>query len=131
VAKSASVFQPYAHALLRLVAAFCFLLHGCQKLLGLFGGMHGASVKFPSELWFAGVIELVGGLLIFMGLFTRPVAFLLCGEMAVAYFTAHFPHGFWPVKNGGEPAVLYCFIFLFLCAAGAGPLSLDQSVRKK
>ena len=129
--KSSGAFQPYAHALLRIVAAFCFTLHGCQKILGMFGGAHGALIPFRSELWWAGILELVGGTLIFLGLVTRPVAFILCGEMAVAYFTGHFPHGFWPVKNGGELAVLYCFIFLFLCAAGAGPLSLDQIVRKK
>ena len=131
MAKSTGALQPYAHALLRIISAFCFSLHGCQKILGLFGGMHGATAKFPAQMWWAGILELAGGALIFLGLFTRPVAFLLCGEMAVAYFQGHFPHGFWPVKNGGEPAVLYCFIFLFLCAAGAGPLSLDRIVRKK
>ncbi len=76
-------------------------------------------------------MECFGGLLILLGLFTRPVAFLLCGEMAVAYFRAHFPHGFWPITNGGELAVLYCFIFLYLMTAGAGPLSLDHIIRKK
>ena len=84
-----------------------------------------------SELWIAGILETFGGLLIVLGLFTRPVALLLCGEMAVAYFRAHFPRGFWPIQNGGELAVLFCFIFLYLFAAGPGPISLDRQVRKK
>ncbi|HYL73145.1 MAG TPA: DoxX family protein [Bryobacteraceae bacterium] len=76
-------------------------------------------------------MECFGGLLILTGLFTRPVAFLLCGEMAVAYFKQHAPRGFWPIENGGELAVLYCFIFLYLMSSGAGPWSLDRHVRKK
>jgi putative oxidoreductase len=84
-----------------------------------------------SELWVAGVLEAFGGALVILGLLTRPVAFLLCGEMAVAYFQMHAPRGFWPIHNGGEPAVLYCFIFLYLFAAGAGPISLDRLVRRK
>jgi putative oxidoreductase len=82
-------------------------------------------------MWLAGTLECFGGLLILVGLFTRPVAFLLCGEMAVAYFKEHFPRGFWPIANEGELAVLYCFIFLYLMNAGAGPLSLDRMVRKQ
>jgi putative oxidoreductase len=85
---------------------------------------------FPS-CEFAGVIECFGGLLIILGLFTRPVAFLLCGEMAVAYFKQHAVRGLWPISNGGELAVIYCFVFLYLVHAGAGPLSLDRAVRKK
>jgi putative oxidoreductase len=124
--------QSYAQSLLRMVAGFTFSLHGFQKLFGLFGGMgHGARAHFFSLLWAAGVMECFGGLLILLGLFTRPVAFLLCGEMAVAYFRSHFPHGFWPISNGGELAVVYCFIFLYLMTAGAGPLSLDRIIRKK
>jgi putative oxidoreductase len=84
-----------------------------------------------SLLWFAGVIETFGGLLIILGLFTRPAAFLLCGEMAVAYFKQHAGRGTWPISNGGELAVIYCFVFLYLVYAGAGPLSLDRAVRKK
>jgi putative oxidoreductase len=84
-----------------------------------------------SLLWFAGVLECFGGLLIMLGLFTRPVAFLLCGEMAVAYFKQHAGKGLWPISNGGELAVIYCFVFLYLVSAGAGPLSLDRAVRKK
>jgi putative oxidoreductase len=77
----------------------------------------------------AGVLELVGGILIMIGLFTRPVAFILSGEMAVAYFTAHFPQGFWPTQNGGEPAALFCFIFLYMAARGAGDFSVDAVLR--
>jgi len=122
----------YAQSLLRIVAGFTFSLHGFQKLFGFFGGLgHGTRAHFFSLLWAAAVLECFGGLLILLGLFTRPVAFLLCGEMAVAYFRQHFPHGFWPISNGGELAVLYCFIFLYLMPAGAGPLSLDRIIRKK
>jgi putative oxidoreductase len=124
--------QSYAQSLLRAVAGFTFSLHGFQKLFGFFGGMgHGVRAHFFSQMWLAGVLECLGGLLILLGLFTRPVAFLLCGEMAVAYFKAHFPRGIWPLTNGGELAVLYCFLFLFLVTAGAGPLSLDRTIRKK
>ena len=124
--------QAYAQSLLRIVAGFTFSLHGFQKLFGFFGGMgHGARAHFFSQMWLAGTLECFGGLLILLGLFTRPVAFLLCGEMAVAYFKSHFPRGFWPLSNGGELAGLYCFIFLYLMAAGAGPLSLDRTIRKK
>lgn len=79
-------------------------------------------------MWFAGVLEVFGGALIVLGLFTRPVAFLLAGQMAVAYFQAHLPSSFWPILNGGEPAVLFCFIFLFLFAPGAAPWSLDAAL---
>jgi putative oxidoreductase len=122
----------YTHALLRIVIGFTFSLHGFQKLFGFFGGLgHGAHAHVLSLMWFAGVIETFGGLLIILGLFTRPVAFLLCGEMAVAYFKQHAGRGAWPISNGGELAVIYCFIFLYLVYAGAGPLSLDRAVRKK
>jgi len=126
-------FEPFARSLLRIVAGFTFSLHGMQKVLGLFGGMNGkgGTVAFGSLLWVAGGLELIGGLLLILGLFTSPVAFVLCGEMAVAYFRAHFPHGFLPLVNHGELAALYCFIFLYLWTAGAGPLSLDYLVRKK
>ena len=115
--------ESYARSLLRIVAGLTFSLHGCQKLLGLFGGMggSGARAQFFSLMWAAGCLEAFGGLLILLGLFTRPVAFLLCGEMAVAYFTRHQPKAFWPIRNGGELAVLYCFIFLYLNVAGPGP----------
>jgi len=128
-----SALQPNALSVLRLVAGFTFSCHGFQKLIGAFGGMggHGASVHLASLLGIAAVLEAVGGLLIMAGLFTRPVAFILCGEMAVAYFRQHAPRGPWPIGNGGELAVLYCFIFLFLVTAGAGPCSLDRLIRKR
>jgi len=126
-------FEPFARSLLRIVAGFTFSEHGMQKILGLFGGLGGKGVtaSFGSLIWIAGCLELVGGLLLMLGLFTSPVAFILSGEMAVAYFRAHFPHGFFPMVNHGELAVLYCFIFLYLCAAGAGPLSVDAVLRNK
>jgi len=120
--------EPSARSVLRLVVGFTFSFHGMQKLFGLFGGHH---VQFVSLLWVGGFLELFGGLLIFAGLFTVPVAFILSGEMAVAYFRAHFPRGFLPIVNGGELAVLYCFIYLYLFTAGPGPLSLDRWLRKK
>lgn len=125
-----SSFEPYALSLLRIVVGFTFSLHGYQKLFGLFGGI-GAPVHLASLLGAAGILETVGGALIFLGLYTRPVAFILCGEMAVAYFRQHAPQGLWPISNGGELAVLYCFIFLLLASAGAGPWSLDRAIRKK
>jgi putative oxidoreductase len=123
-------FEPYARSILRVIAGFLFSLHGFQKLLGSFGGMGGKTAVFGSLFWFAGVLEAFGGLLILAGLLTRPVALVLCGEMAVAYFRSHAPRGLWPIRNGGELAVLYCFLYLYLWAAGPGPLSLDRLVRK-
>lgn len=126
-------FEPYLRSLLRIVAGFTFSLHGLQKLFGLFGGMGGtgATAHLFTLPWVGGVLELLGGALILLGLFTRPVAFVLSGEMAVGYFLVHFPRGFFPIRNGGELAVLYCFIFLYLFAAGPGPLSADAAFRKK
>jgi putative oxidoreductase len=126
-------FQPYAHALLRIVAGFAFSQHGVQKLFGLLGGVdgHGATVPLMSQYGAAGVIELVGGVLILLGLFTRPAAIISSGEMAAAYFMAHFPRSFWTAQNQGEPAVLNCFIFLYFAAAGAGIWSLDALMNKK
>ena len=122
-----SRMTPYLQSALRIAAAFIFVLHGTQKLFGFPGG---SPVPAGSLLGAAGVLEAVGGTLMLLGLFTRPVAFVLAGEMAVAYFTAHMPRGTWPILNGGELAVLFCFIWLFFCAAGPGPLSLD-AVRKR
>jgi putative oxidoreductase len=126
-------WEPYARSLLRIVAGLTFSLHGYQKMFGLFGGLgvNGAKPPFLSLLWTAGALETVGGALIVLGLFTTPVAFILCGEMAVAYFLRHFPQGYWPVTNKGEPAVLYCFLFLYLFTAGPGAWSLDNLLRKK
>lgn len=123
--------QGAALSLLRMVAGAAFMQHGVQKLFGLLlppdRAWNGAP-EMLSQMWFAGVLEVFGGALIVLGLFTRPVAFLLSGQMAVAYFQAHLPRSFWPILNGGEPAVLFCFIFLFLFAAGAGPWSLDAAL---
>jgi putative oxidoreductase len=125
--------QSYARSLLRIVAAFTFSLHGFQKLFGFFGGLGGKGVtaSFPSLSWFAGGLEVFGGLLLLLGLFTRPVAFLLSGEMAVGYFLYHYPKGFFPITNGGELSAVYSFLFLYLSLAGPGPISLDALVRKK
>jgi putative oxidoreductase len=116
---------PQFLSVLRIVVALLFISHGTQKLLGIPPMPTGGPVQLVSLFGLAGLIETIGGTLMLVGLFSRPVAFVLCGEMAVAYFRAHFPHGFWPVVNGGEPAVLYCFIFLFITAAGPGVWSLD------
>lgn len=115
------------HALLRIVAGLLFMLHGGQKLFGWFGGVgpNGGTVPLVSQMGLAGVLELVGGALILVGLFTRPVGFLLAGEMAAAYFIAHLPRAFWPIQNQGESAALFAFIFLFFAFNGAGRFSLD------
>ena len=112
-------------ALLRIVAGLLLFCPGALKLFGWFGGMPAGFTLTPL-LRTAGWIEVIGGPLLMLGLFTRPVAFICSGEMAVAYFKGHFPRGFLPVQNHGEPAVLLCFIFLFLSAAGAGPFSVDE-----
>jgi putative oxidoreductase len=120
------------HTLLRVVTGALFMQHGVQKLFGLLVDpsrpWDGPPAVF-SQMWVAGVLETFGGFLIVIGLLTRPVAFLLSGEMAVAYFTAHAPRNFWPVLNGGENAVLFCFVFLYLFAVGAGPFSVDAVLR--
>jgi putative oxidoreductase len=114
------------HFLLRVVAGFLFLHHGGQKLFGWFGGMPGGVTAQPfTQPWIGGVLDFFGGLLLVIGLFTQPVAFILAGEMAVAYFQVHQPRGLLPIQNHGEPAALYAFIFLFFAAHGAGEWSLD------
>ena len=123
-------WQGEVRSILRIVAGILFASHGAQKLLGWFGGLGGHTARVGSEFWVAGLIETVGGALIILGLFTRPVAFILCGEMAVAYFKSHFPRGFWPIRNGGELAVLFCFLFLYFFVAGPGPISLDRLMRR-
>ncbi|HEX5030753.1 MAG TPA: DoxX family protein [Candidatus Eisenbacteria bacterium] len=115
----------FAHSLLRIVSGYLFIHPGGMKLLGWFGGMPPGAELTPL-LVTAGVIEIVCGTLIFLGLLTRPAAFLASGEMAFAYFIGHFPRGFWPIQNHGEPAVLFCFIFLYFAASGAGPISVDH-----
>lgn len=107
----------------RIVFGLMFMQHGAQKLFAVLGREEAAAAF--SQMWFAGVLEFWGGLLIVLGLFTRPVAFVLAGEMAVAYFQAHWPRGFFPIVNGGERAVLFCWFWLFLAANGGGSFSLD------
>ena len=120
-------YSPYLYALLRIVAGLLFIQHGLQKLFGWLGAK--GAVELMSQMGAAGIIEVVGGTLISIGLFTSPVAFLASGEMAVAYFQAHAPRGMWPIMNGGELAVLYCFLFLYFAAVGSGRWSVD-SLRK-
>jgi putative oxidoreductase len=125
-----SVWAPRLLSILRIVAALIFFEHGTQKLLG-FPLSERAAPELLSLSGIAGILELVGGALLLLGLFTRPVAFILSGEMAVAYWMAHAPQSFFPVNNGGDAAILYCFVFLYLFAAGGGPWSLDAWLRNK
>ncbi|MBI1802827.1 MAG: DoxX family protein [Ignavibacteriae bacterium] len=120
-------WTPYLQSLLRIVASIMFIFVGTMKLFAFPAGMppDGSTARFMSEIWIGGVLEVFGGALLLLGLFTRPVAFILAGEMAVAYFQFHFPQGFWPTMNGGVTAVLYCFVWLYFSAVGAGPWSLD------
>jgi putative oxidoreductase len=115
-------------SLLRIVAGFLFIVHGTQKLIGFPASMPGGPVDLMTRAGVAGVIETIGGALMILGLLTRPIAFILAGEMAFAYFLVHAPNGFWPLVNAGELAVIYCFLFLYFAAAGAGPLSLDALI---
>ncbi len=115
-------FSPYLYALLRIVAGLLFAQHGVQKLFGWLGGS--GPVPMFSQFWVAGVVETFGGLAIALGAFTSPVAVLASGQMAVAYFQAHLPRGFWPIQNGGELAVLFCFLFLYIASRGSGKWSL-------
>ena len=120
---------PQLLSVLRMMTGFLFITHGMQKLFAFPVAQPQEPIALGSLLGVAGLLEFTGGLLILVGLFTRPVAFVLSGEMAVAYFLRHAPKGFWPALNGGELAVLYCFLFLFLAAAGAGAWSLDSVLR--
>ena len=112
-------------SVLRIVAALLFLQHGTAKLLHVPYQPMFAHLQLASLLGVQGVIELAGGALLAIGLFSRPVAFILCGDMAVAFFMAHFPKSWLPIVNGGDLAVLFCFTFLYLCVAGPGPWSVD------
>ncbi|MDB5593617.1 MAG: DoxX family protein [Hyphomicrobiales bacterium] len=118
---------PYLHAALRIVAGLLYLEHGTSKLLGFPHDVHYDGLQFVSLMGLAGVLEMVGGFLILIGLFTRPVAFVLSGMMAVAYFMAHGSKGFFPALNGGDAAILFCFVFLYLASVGPGPFSVDGS----
>src|SRR5262245_15409353 len=116
----------------RVVVAFLFLIHGTQKLFQFPAPVPGGGpIPIASLFGAAGVIEVIGGSLLLVGLFTRPVAFVLAGEMAIAYFKAHASNGFWPLLNGGELAVLYCFTFLFFAAVGGGRWSLDALIGRR
>jgi putative oxidoreductase len=119
--------EPYAYSALRIVSGSLFVFHGFQKLFGMFGGQE---VELLSRLGAAGVIEVVAGTLIAIGLATVPAAVVASGEMAFAYFLAHAPKGGWPIENGGELAVLYGFLFLFIATHGPGPISLDRLLRR-
>jgi putative oxidoreductase len=118
----------YVYSVMRFVTGFLFIFHGLQKVLGMFGGTQMGLTTLPG---IAGAIELVGGTLVAIGLFTAPVAFICSGEMAAAYFMAHQPKGTWPVENGGELAALYCFVFLYIAVRGGGLISLDRMMRGK
>jgi putative oxidoreductase len=119
-----SAWSPYALAALRIMTALLFIEHGTQKLFG-FPAPLPFDVSLVSLFGLAAVLEVFGGLLILLGLFTRPVAFILSGEMAVAYFMVHAPQGFYPILNQGEAAVLFCFVFLYIVFAGPGAWSAD------
>jgi len=125
--KLASFVSEYSYSGMRVVSGFAFASHGVQKVFGGFGADQPAELM--SLLGFAGIVELVGGTLISLGLYTTFSAFLASGQMAVAYFMAHQPQGFLPIVNGGELAVLYCFLFLYIASRGSGAVSLDRLLR--
>jgi putative oxidoreductase len=125
-------YAPYLYAVMRIVVGFLFACHGAQKLLGVLGGFgpSGGTAPLFSLMGLAGVIELLGGLCIMLGWLTGSVAFIASGMMAAAYFMAHHPSSFWPILNNGEPAVLFCFIFLYMASVGSGVWSLDRAFGK-
>jgi len=122
-------WTPYLLSVLRIAAGLLFIQHGGEKLWGFAGGR--IDHNFPNLHAFAGPIELLGGALMILGLFTRTTAFILCCEMAVAYFRSWAPRGFFPINNGGEEAVLFCYLYLWIVTAGAGPWSLDALLEKR
>lgn len=124
-------WSPYLLSILRIIVGFLFMQYGTTKLWGFPAAIMpgGGTAPVASLPGFAGVLEAFGGAFIFLGLLTRPVAFLLSGEMAVAYFLGHAGKGFWPVLNQGAPAVFYCFVFLYFSSAGPGPWSVDAALR--
>ncbi|WP_426011572.1 DoxX family protein [Caulobacter sp. DWR2-3-1b2] len=126
-----NVWAPRVLSLLRIIAALLFMQHGLMKVFHFPAAQPGSPDPLPTLLLVAAWLEIVGGALLALGLFTRPVAFILSGQMAVAYFLAHFSKGFWPALNGGEAAILFCFVFLYLAFAGPGELSIDAQVRKR
>ena len=137
-----SSWTPRLLSVLRIVTAFFFMLHGAQKLFGFLAPAGAQGPPMFGQIWIGGVLEFFGGLLLLLGLFTRPVAFILSGTMAVAYFQMHLwgavakgnPGWFWPIAqggNGGELAAVYCFVFLFMAVAGGGEWSLDRLLRRR
>lgn len=126
-------WSPELLSVLRIIVAFLFIQHGTAKWFAFPAAVMpgGGVVAVGSLFWFAAVIETIGGTLMLLGLFTRPVAFILAGEMAFAYFDIHARNGFWPLLNFGEPAVLFCFTYLYFSAAGAGPWSLDALLARR
>jgi putative oxidoreductase len=124
-------YTPYALAALRIVAALIFMEHGTQKLFGFPAAPQNGFPPVGSLLWIGGVLEAGGGLLLLLGLFTRPVAFVLSGEMAVAYWMFHAPASFYPLLNRGDAAILYCFVFLLLVFTGPGAWSVDGARRTR
>ncbi len=126
-----STWAPHVLSVLRIMTGLLFLEHGTQKVLGFPPSPTGGAFQLFSMAGFAGILELVGGILVAIGLFTHVAAFILSGEMAVAYFMVHAKGGFLPVVNHGELAVLYCFVFLYLAAAGGGPWSVDRLLHRR
>lgn len=128
-----TTWAPYLRSVLRVVAALLFMQFGTAKLFAFPAAIMpgGAPAPLASLPGVAGTLETFGGALLLVGLFTRPVAFLLSGEMAVAYFIGHAPHGFWPVLNQGHPAILFCFVWLYLSSAGPGPISVDALLARR
>ena len=129
---SSNGYVKFTWFLLRIVSGFTFFQSGAVKLFGWYGGMPAGQppIQLLSQVGIGAILEVVGGIAIVLGLATRPVAFLLSGEMAVAYWQFHAPGGTWPVENGGGPAVLYCFIFFFMSAYGAGDWSIDARLKR-
>jgi putative oxidoreductase len=125
-------YSPYLYAVMRIVVGFLFACHGAQKLFGVLGGVgpSGGTVPLFSLMGLAGVIELFGGLCIMLGWLTGSAAFIASGQMAAAYFMAHYPRSFWPIQNDGEPPVLFCFIFLYIASVGSGVWSIDRAFGK-
>lgn len=116
---------PQVYAVMRIVVGLLFFCHGLQKVFGWFDGVNGAAAPLLSLLGIAGLIELITGALIAIGWFTFMASFVASGQMAAAYFIGHFPNGFWPIQNGGEESVFYCFVFLYMATRGAGIWSVD------
>jgi putative oxidoreductase len=126
-----SKWSPYAHAALRIIAALLFMEHGLMKLFDFPGPQPGAADPLPPLILAAAIIEVVGGALMTVGLFTRVAAFVCSGQMAVAYFMVHAAQGPWPALNGGDAAILFCFVFLYIACAGPGPLSVDDTLARR